>query len=224
MIQAICNRLGRLHANTSGVAAVEFALGAPIVLSIFVSGAELTNFAITKMRISQVALHVADNGSRIGTDSPLSIKQISEAQINDLMTGADLQAGELDLLHHGRVILSSLEPIAAPTNPTGKFKVRWQRCHGDKVFPSSYGDQGQTDLTYFGPPGQQVTAVPDGGAVIYVEVSYDYQPLISGRLAPSRTMHEVAAMVVRDERDFSGPTGSTTGIYNNEGVTPSVCP
>ncbi len=38
----------RLRRNRSGVAAVEFALSAPIVLTIFLSGAELTNFAITR--------------------------------------------------------------------------------------------------------------------------------------------------------------------------------
>jgi hypothetical protein len=213
----------RLRRDRSGVAAVEFALSAPIILTIFLSGAELTNFAIARMRVSQIALHVADNGSRIGQDSALSLKTISESQINDLMIGANLQAGTLGLQARGKVILSSLEPIATPTNPTGQFKVRWQRCYGSKVWPSSYGDAGATNLTYFGPPGKQVTYVPDGGSVMYVEVAYNYKPLISARLVPTTVLKDVAAMVVRDDRDYTGPTGSTTGIYNTEGAAISTC-
>jgi hypothetical protein len=223
MMKALPFAMSRLMRDCSGVAAVEWALSAPLVLTMFLNGAELTNYAIAKMRVSQIALHVADNASRIGTDSLLTAPQISETQINDLLLGANLQGGGLDLQNHGRVIVSSLEPIAPPTNPTGKFKVHWQRCYGAKVFPSSYGDQGNTNLTHFGPVGKQVSAVPETGGVIYVEVAYDYQPLISAKLVPSGMMHDVATMVVRDDRDYVGPTGSTTGIYNNEGVTGSSC-
>ncbi len=206
--------LARLRGDGSGVAAVEFALTAPIVLTLFLSGAELTNFAIAKMRISQIALHVADNGSRIGQDSPLSLKTISETQINDLLIGANLQAGNMDLLHRGRVILSSLEPMPSPNQ--AKFKVHWQRCFGEKVYPSTYGDQGQANLSAFGPAGKQITNVPVGGAVMYVEVAYNYKPLISGHLVPSSVLKDTAAMLVRDERDM-------TTVYNTENVTASGC-
>jgi Flp pilus assembly protein TadG len=211
-------RLARLLADKSGVAAVEFALTAPIVLTLFLGGAEITNYTIAKMRVSQIALHIADNGSRIGTDSVLALKQISEAQINDLMIGAQLQAGNLDLANRGRVILSSLEPMAGNTN---RFYIHWQRCYGAKVHPSTYGDQGATNLTTMGPPGKQVTSVTTGTAVMYVEVAYNYRPLVSGRLVPHAVIRDVAAMVVRDDRDFSGNGG--TGVYNNEGATPSSC-
>jgi Flp pilus assembly protein TadG len=213
---ALCMDLRR---NMSGVAAVEYALTAPIVVSMFLSGAELTNYAITKLRISQIALHVADNGSRIGTDSLLTNPQISEAQINDLMIGANLQAGSLDLRNRGRLIVSSIEPVANP-NTTSRYKVHWQRCYGTKVYPSSYGNQGATNLTAFGATGRQVT-VPDGTAVIYVEVAYDYRPLISARLVPNTVIHDIAAMMVRDTRDLDGNGG--TGVYNTENVTPSSC-
>lgn len=210
---------GRLRRDRSGIAAVEFALSAPIILTLFLSGAELTNYTIVKLRVSQIALHVADNGSRIGTDSLLTAPQISEAQINDLLVGANLQAGTLDLQHHGRIIVSSLEPMANP-NTGGLYKIHWQRCFGDKVYPSSYGDEGATNITGMGPAGQQVTA-PDGSGVIYVEVAYDYQPLISSRLVPNTVIHDVAAMTIRDDRDFDGNGG--TGVYNTESVTTSTC-
>lgn len=211
--------LGELRARESGVAAMEFALTAPVVLAMFLAGAEVTNYAVTKMRVSQVALHVADNSSRIGTHSLLTSPQISEAQINDLLIGANLQAGNLDLAGRGRVIVSSLEPVANP-NTTSRFKIHWQRCYGAKSYASSYGIQGETGLIGMGPSAQTVTA-PDGGGVIFVEVAYDYQPLISARFVPSTVIKDIAAMTVRDDRDYDGNSGS--GLYNKEGVTASTC-
>lgn len=210
--------IARLRGDLSGVAAVEFALTAPIVLTMFLSGAELTNYAIAKMRVSQLALHVADNGSRIGTDSVLALKQVSEAQINDLLIGANLQAGTLDLEERGRIILYSLEPMANPNQ--AKFYVHWRRCYGERVYNGSYS-QGTDNLTAIGPVGKQVTSVPSGGGVMYAEVEYEYKPLISARLVPSTIMRDTAAMIVRDDRDYSGNGG--TGVYNNENATASTC-
>ncbi|MCF8709315.1 TadE/TadG family type IV pilus assembly protein [Rhizorhapis sp. SPR117] len=209
-----------LGACRSGVAMVEFALCLPFVVTFAMSGVELTNFTTTKMRMSQIALHVADNASRIGTGTLLSSKQISEAQINDLLTGAGLQAGQLDLYTNGRVILTSLEPVANP-NTTSEFKIRWQRCRGAKNWPSSYGDQGDTDLDGITANGQLITA-PDDGAVMFVEVSYTYQPLVTSVFVPKTEIVEIGAMTVRDARDMAGPTGGV-GIYNAENVTASTC-
>jgi len=211
--------LRRLRGDTSGLAAVEFALSAPVILAMFLAGAELTNFAITKLRVSQIALHVADNASRIGTNSLLTDPQITETQINDLLIGANLQAGTLSLSTRGRVILSSLEPVANP-NTTARFKIRWQRCYGGKAYTSSYGIQGATNKTNMGPASQTVTA-PDDGAVMFVEVAYDYQPLFSARFVPTTVITDIAAMTVRDARDYGGNGG--VGIYNTEGATASTC-
>ncbi len=219
MIMAARALLARLRGDIGGVAAIEFALSAPIIFALFLSGAEITNYTITKLRISQIALHVADNGSRIGSDSDLSLKQVSEAQINDLMVGANLQAGGLDLLHRGRVILSSVEPMASPNQ--AKFRIHWQRCYGQKVYASSYGDEGKTNMTDIGPAGKQIKTVPDKGGVMYVEVAYDYKPLISGSLVPHSVITDTAAMVVRDDRDFDGV--NHTGLYNTENALPSKC-
>jgi hypothetical protein len=218
MIRAARSLFAQLRQNSSGVAAVEFALTAPIVLTLFLSGAELTNFTIAKLRVSQIALHAADNASRIGSDSGLSRKTISETQINDLLLGANLQAGTLDLLTRGRVIISSVEPD--PTN-AAKMLIHWQRCYGQKLYSSPYGTQGTTHLTTIGPVGKQITSVPAGTGVMYVEVSYTYKPLISARLVPATTISDVAAMVVRDDRDFAG--NSNAGVFNTEGATVSTC-
>lgn len=217
---ALRNPARRLRRSTSGIAVVEFALSLPFVLAATLGAAELANFTVTKMRVSQMALRIADDGSRIGAGDLLSTKQITEAQINDLFTGADLQGQSLDLFTRGRVVLTSLEPVANP-NTTDRYRIRWQRCRGSKTYTSRFGTQGDTNLTGLTVNGQTLKA-PDGGAVILAEVSYTYRPIIADRWINISDIVETAAMYVRDNREYAGPTGGV-GIYNTENVTPSSC-
>ncbi|UZK66832.1 TadE/TadG family type IV pilus assembly protein [Sphingomonas sp. M1-B02] len=210
--------LARLGRETSGLALLEFALSLPILLTLSLTGAELTNYIITKMRISQIALHLADNAARIGSGSQLQAKTITEADINDLLTGADMQSGELDLLENGRVIISSVEPVANP-NTNSRYKIRWQRCKGSKTsLSSSWGTVAtKTNEPGIGPTGRQ-TIAPDDGAAMFVEVRYIYRPLVKTPWAGE--INEVASMMVRDRRDL---IGGTSGVYQVAGVTPSTC-
>jgi len=210
--------LARLRADTRGLALLEFAFILPVFLVLSLTGAELTNYVVTRMRVSQMALHLADNAARIGSGSLLQAKTISEADINDLLTGTGMQAGELNLYTQGRVIISSLEPMANP-NTGGRYKIGWQRCRGSETsHKSSYGIVGQTsgtNMTGMGPTGRKVTA-PDNGATMFVEVYYKYTPLVKTSLSPSATMTETASMMVRDRRDLSA-------VYNTEKVAASTC-
>jgi Flp pilus assembly protein TadG len=202
----------RFRRDTSGVALLEFALTLPVLLLLSLTGAELTNYITTKMRVSQISLHLADNAARIGSGTQLAIKTITEADINDLFIGANMQSGELDMKTNGRIILSSVEEDSAHA---GKYKIGWQRCYGSKTHASTYGVAGANNLTGVGPAGRQVVA-PVGGAAMFVEVYYEYQPLVRTSLAPSSNFVEIASMMVRDRRDL-------TQVYAVAGVTASTC-
>jgi hypothetical protein len=218
-------RLGR---DRSGLALLEFAFALPVFLTMSLTGAELTNYITTRMRVSQVALQLADNAARIGSGAPIASKTITEADINDLLTGAGLQASELDLYTHGRVIISSLE-----TDPghDGRFMIRWQRCRGAVAHASSYGVAGDNNLKGIGPGTKAVP--PPNGVAMFAEVAYTYQPIVQTPLAP-KIIKETASMMVRDRRDTSDDSklanGSNNptplhpnGIWKVAGVTPSTC-
>lgn len=215
LIGSTGRRLGR---DTSGLAMLEFAFGLPVLLTMSLTGAELTNYIITKMRVSQIALQLADNSARIGSGSQLESKKIYESDINDLLTGANFQAGELNLFANGRVIISSVEPHATTAN---KYRIRWQRCKGNKTsWASSYGTPTTTtQVDGVGPTGRQVIAPPSGVAM-FVEVRYQYQPLIKTSLSPTSEINEVASMMVRDARNT---TGGTNGVFQQSGVNASSC-
>lgn len=195
-----------LRSDRSGVALIEFAYVLPILLVLGVGGLELSNLAVMNLRVSQAAMHIGDNASRIGDRDILSAQKIYEGDIEDLFIGVNIQSGaQTDLFEHGRVIISSLE-----RNADGGQWIHWQRCMGKKNVASAYGGQGTgatgTGFAGMGLAGQELQATT-GQAVIFVEIFYDYQPLIGNEYARSfvnlTQIKTSAAFNVRGARDLS---------------------
>ncbi len=225
----------KLRNDNSGLAVVEFAVSLPLFLGLAVAGIETANYGATVMQVNQIALHVADNGARMGTDNLLAGKRVAEIDINDVFTGArhegrglvldgfhpytDPGTGQTVARGNARIFLSSLEPVANP-NPTNRFKIAWQRCSGPGThYEATYGTvANSTSVTGMGPTGRQITA-PDFGAVMFAEIHYRFTPLLELGFSnlTERDIIATGAMVVRDSRDFSQ-------IYPSAGITASNCP
>lgn len=195
--------LKRLWRDNSGIAMVELALTFPILLTLATVGLETTNYATTKMRVGQLALHAADHGSRMGSGAQLKNIQITEADVNDVLVGTGLQGGSIDLLDKGRVIISSLQ-----RNPSGGQWIAWQRCIGNPKFASHFGKQGAgatgTSFLGMGPAGSKIKAQP-GEAVMFAEVDYEYEPFFPGFALTGMQLnfYEYATFNVRDDRDIT---------------------
>ncbi|MGZ3196228.1 MAG: TadE/TadG family type IV pilus assembly protein [Croceibacterium sp.] len=197
--------LSRLRACRSGVAMTEFALAAPLLMTVGLWGTEVAWLALTHLRISQVAMQIADNASRVGDTSTLENKKIYESDIDDVFRGSDKEAGTaIDLYNRGRVIISSLEVVPGTQ---GQQYIHWQRCLGAKQWPSTYGSEGDgltgPEITGMGPAGDQVTAYDNQDAVIFVEISYEYHPLFSKIFVGNTNIHVYGAFNVRDSRDLT---------------------
>jgi hypothetical protein len=207
--------LGTLRRHRSGVALTEFALAAPVLMTAGLWGVETANQAIVQMRVNQIAVLVADNAARIGDTSLLGKAQIYESDINDVLYGAHVQGGgNFDFYKHGRVILSSLEVV--PDSEDQQY-IHWQRCMGELHHNSSYGHAGDGldgSLAGMGPPGEEIVAF-DEEAVMFVEVAYVYQPLISSAFTRAGTMTATAAFNVRENRDLSQ-------IYQRDPASPDT--
>ena len=208
MITALSARLariaGRLRSDTKGLALLEFAFSLPLVFAMGGYGIEISNLALTHLRVSQYALILADNASRVGVNTGLTTVQLREADINDVLAATRLQSTGIKLTTYGRVTLSSLE---GQTN--GTQLLHWQRCIGLKSgtgYDSTYGSAGSgtagTTVTGMGDTGSQVIAPPSSG-VMFVEINYDYQPLFKSLFVGATKIHYIASFIVRDKRDFS---------------------
>ena len=196
-------RIGR---DNRAIALIETAITLPTLLLVSFGGLEIANLMLVHTRMSNIALAVADNASRIAAGSNLAAPQVREADVNDVFTGAQIESGTFDLNTRGRVILSSLE-----INPDGGQWIHWQRCYGALSVSSAYGPQGTgatgTAFPGMGDTGKEVRAGV-GSPVMFVEISYNYQPVVLPSLYASTVQIDYeAAFAVRDARD-------TTQIYN----------
>lgn len=218
---------GRLARDESGLALLEFAFSMPIVLMIGLYGIETANLALINLKVSQIALNLADNASRVGLLNNVNIEQLREVDMNDVLYATRNQGNAIDLTTNGRVIVSSLEKKA-----DGTQRIHWQRCIGLKSgtgYDSSYGtttttagtdtqtsNAGTLAASGMGDTGSEVNA-PTGGGVMFVEINYLYEPVVGNWLFGQSRIHYIASYVVRDNRDF-------TQIYNpSPTATRSTC-
>jgi len=192
--------LKRLRDDTSGLALVEFAFTAPFLLTVGLGGMETANLAVSHMQISQIGMHVADNASRVRTS-------IDEADIREIFTGASLTGKSIEFSENTRVILSKLEHNGLSGSDEGQW-IRWQRCYGANTkYASSYGVEGDgrtnaSLATGMGPTGKKITATTIT-AVNFVEVVFDYKPLISDRFFGDIVIRYESAFVVRERDDHA---------------------
>lgn len=210
--------LRHLARDRSGASLIEFALALPIVFYMGGAGIEYTNMARVHLQISQIALDLADNASRVGLSSNLAATQIRETDMNDVLAGARLQGNGLGLTTNGRITISSLEMVQQSYDTAPVQRIHWQRCVGLKSgtgFASSYGttsttagtdatlaNAGTTMSTGMGDTGYKVNA-PTGAGVMFVEVNYTYQPFFGTMFVTNKVMHYTASFVVRDLRDYA---------------------
>jgi Flp pilus assembly pilin Flp len=181
----------RLAADTSGVSMIEFALCLPVFVGMTMLGVESVNFAYANQKIGDIATLTADNLSRVRMG-------ISEADITETLNGIKSTGGTLRFPANGRIIVSSVQPITDSAGTVTNQKIRWQRCTGALNVASTYGVQGdQLGTTGIGPTGRKI-ATAANTELIFVEVVYTYQHLISSTLLGARTIRGVAAMNVRE--------------------------
>lgn len=196
-----------LRDDRSGVAMIEFGFAFPLLLTLGMVGTETTYLVITHMTVSQVAMQVADNASRIGSTDVVAARIIFESDVKETLIGAEKLADGIGIYDNGRVIISSLQQ----NDDDGQW-IAWQRCRGAKVWESSFGEEGDgingKGFPGMGTPGNEITASP-GTAVMFVEVAYDYQSLTPFNVFDGRTISYTAAFNIRDARNLTGgPNGN----------------
>lgn len=203
----------RLVCARGGQAAVELALALPMMLTLGLMGAEVANMTSANLAVSQIALSVADNASRLGqADNSGVTPTIREADVDAVLAGALQQGATIGFSGRGRIILSSLERDSA----TGKQFIRWQRCRGSLARISAYGNDSTLNglvgpvITGLGSGAQKATARPNSG-VMFAEVFFDYRSQVGPIFIGSFTMKREAAFVVRDDRNYTaGLTGGSS--------------
>lgn len=206
----------RLGGDTSGLAMVEFAFAAPLVLGMGMLGTDTAFLVITHMQVSQIAMQVADNASRVGEQDVLTARKVFETDVNETFVGAEKLGENIRIFNQGRIIISSLQ-----LNANGGQWIKWQRCRGAKVYNSTFGVEGAgatgTAFPGMGVPGRYITA-SNGTAVMFVEVAYDFRSVTPMNLFNNQQIVYTAAFNVRDNRDlnslYTGGNVARCNVYS----------
>lgn len=179
--------------NRSGVAYIEFAYSLPVLIALGVTGVELANIALVHARISSITSMVADGAARV-RDS------IDEADINEIVLGAQMAGQGIKLTQHGRIVIYMVEDNVATPSPTNDQIITWKRCKGAKVLTAaqSFGNEGAVIGTQgIGPASKKISATP-GNPVVMAHIIYDYQPIVTDKFFGPMTIEYTSAMIVRD--------------------------
>lgn len=201
----------RLRRDEGGLALIEFAFAAPIFITLVLAGMELTNLAVAHLRVSHMAMTVADNAGRVTSG-------IDEANIEEVFAGADLIGQPLNFEANGRVVLSSLEENDKNGSNKGQM-ISWQRCWGDMEVDPKYGEEGDGKNNSslkdgLGPNTNRITAGANT-ALMFVEVTYAYQPLVGTGFFDPPTIRYESAFNVRGRQN--------NAITNTQNLTVNDC-
>lgn len=193
---------------------MEFALALPVMLLVMTGGLETANMALAVLKVHQIAATTADNVARV-RDS------ISEGDVNEALLGGVMIGGTLSFADKGRIVVSSVM-TNGQTGANAGQTILWQRCTGKFNDPKSqpaYGTQGKgaTDATLqsLGATGH-IVAPTAGSVMIFTEVTYRYQPLISSTIFGTPILRSESAFTVRERASETLTAGAT-------GTVASVC-
>ncbi|HXF53736.1 MAG TPA: TadE/TadG family type IV pilus assembly protein [Hyphomicrobiaceae bacterium] len=139
-----------------GVAAIEFAMVAPLMLLLFVGSVEFSQALTVDRRVSQIASSTADLVARE--------KSITTADMEGIMDIIDHLMSPYD---NSRLRVTLLNVYSAINNASD-VKVCWSYNHNGGA--NTYSD----NQSYSLPSG----ILGKGSSAIVAEVVYDYQPLI----------------------------------------------
>jgi Flp pilus assembly pilin Flp len=174
-VPQVSTLLRRLLGDQRGVAAIEMALIAPVLLAMTLGMSEVAMKMLAQYKAAQTATTVADMVARYQT--------LSKSDVSGLLDASSKVIGTADFSTSGRIILSSVTKSVTATSPT----IVWQCTGGGGLSQTSrLGIIGSAASL----PGN--LALDNGDNIIVAEVFYSYVPVISFLDSQSTTLYNVA--------------------------------
>lgn len=166
--------LSRFARERRAVAMLELALVMPLFLGFVLTGLEFANWVMANNRAQRLASMTADLVAQSGVGSVGA----SEKQIYDLFSAIDITAQPFDLRNHGRVVISSVKGTDNDGDGVIEKRFLWQRFDGNYVAATPLLGCAQSTALATLPTSR---LLPLDEILFHVQVTYDYQPLISRR-------------------------------------------
>ena len=174
------NLFKTFRSDKNGIAAVEFALAAPILITLLLGGFELARYSLLNLKMEKVAFTIADV---ISQNETLTI-----SQIGDVFEATEEIASPFEFGSLGVVYVTSAFRDTGDSFPT----VLWQQSgSGTANFASQIGTVG---LTATLPNNLDIN---ERDNVIVSEVYYQYTPVFSLGLISPTTIYKTTVFKPR---------------------------
>jgi len=184
------NRLRKIPRNDRGVSAIEFALLAPILSTLFIGCIEVTFMIWSTQKAEKLAVTMADVIAQS--------QNVSKADIDALTGSVDKIMDPFPFGEDGAVFISSVYRAQGDA----VAKVNWQCPHiGNLEVASKVGEKGDDAVL----PSGFTLAERDN--VIVAEVFYKYKPLAPGVLFDDQVIYRRALFKPRLGALTNPPTG-----------------
>jgi Flp pilus assembly pilin Flp len=184
------NRLRKIWRNERGVSAIEFALLAPVLSTLFIGCIEVTFMIWSTQKAEKLAVTMADVIAQS--------QNVSKADINALTGSVDKIMDPFPFGEDGAVFISSVYRAQGDA----VAKVNWQCPHvGNLEVESKIGEKGDDAVL----PSGFTLAERDN--VIVAEVFYQYKPIAPGVLFDEQVIYRRAIFKPRLGALTNPPTG-----------------
>jgi Flp pilus assembly protein TadG len=162
---------GQLRRNTRGAVAVEFALAAPLLLTLFIVGYAMSDIIACNRKVATAARSVADLASRFSA--------VNEADVSTILA-ASSQVLSPYKSSSALVRVSEIKVMTATS-----AQVIWSRAQGGSALVAG------ASVTL--PSGMAAT----GSYLILGEVSYSYTPILAYGMSRAMTLTDQSVMSPR---------------------------
>ncbi|HKP23226.1 MAG TPA: TadE/TadG family type IV pilus assembly protein [Dongiaceae bacterium] len=166
------NRIRKLRRNDRGVAAIEFALLLPLLITLMIGSLEVTFKIWATQKAEKLSVTLADVIAQS--------QEVTTSDLNSLVSAVNRIMEPFPFGSDGAVIISSVyQPVPEEGDELGEPIVNWQR-----KFPQSGGLEVESKI---GDQGEDA-ALPNGFDMyekencIVAEVYYKYTPIMPGML------------------------------------------
>lgn len=211
--------LARSRGDTRGIAAVEFALILPLMLTLYLGSAELTQGVMASRKMTLVSRTISDLAAQQASGTPMT-----DATMTSIFNAAAAIMSPFDVSTL-KMTISAVEFVAngTPTSYTANgydAKIRWS-----KVGP--YGGTARacakaTPVANATSPSS--TTLPSGlfaaGSLIVADVSYTYDPVFGGSLLAWSSTDSIMTM---KNTTYMRPRNWTTYITYPTLVSGNTC-
>lgn len=156
-----------LKSRQEGVAMIEFALAAPVLVGLLLSSIDITSYLVAHQRVSRASYTMSNLLTQMD-------KGLSESQISDMMLALDEVSKPFSISEDG---VATMTAVIGKDDGAGglEYSVAWQRCYGPNAHSNRFGDTGSTvDETDI--PAS--TIVTDGQILVVTEVDYTFTPML----------------------------------------------